>query len=271
MFRSKAKPLDRATLRAERWSQAPTFFVLSTGRCGTRTLARILDLSSDASVQHEPIPRLNRQCRQVYEEWESRPDVFELMIETCREDFVYSAYEDGLVYGETANRLTYFAPAINRVFSNSRFIHLLRDPRDVVRSGMDRGWYDSNKWDEGRIVPRPGDPYAERWSDLDLFDKCAWFWYETNRYAREFLATLAPERTFTLQSEGLFTGELEKLASVFEFLELEMPRTKKIKKVLDKKENYQRHRSFPDKARWSDEQNARLGAIAGELMEVYGY
>lgn len=265
------KRLGREELRRNRWREAPTFFVLSTGRCGTRTLAQVLDLAPDAFVQHEPIPRLNRQCREVYESWDSSPAPYRLLIEACREDFVYRAYEGGQVYGETANRLTYFAPALHEVFSNSRFIHLVRDPRDVVRSGMDRGWYDSNKWDEGRIVPRPGDPFFDRWPALSLFEKCAWFWYETNRYARDFLKGLPPERVLTVKSEGLFLGDPDVLRPIFHFFQIEFPKPKLINKVIGRKENRQRRRTFPDVVKWTDEQTGTLRSIAGPMMDILGY
>ena len=272
MFSSKTnKPLARKELRKDGWGAAEAFFVLSTGRCGTRTLASILDLGSNAFVQHEPVPRMNNQCREVYEQWENNPEFYKTLIETCREDFIYEAYEEGRIYGETANRLTNFAPAINAVFTNSKFIHLVRDPRDVVRSGMDRGWYAGHKWDEGRIVPRPGDPYYDRWAEMTLFEKCSWLWFETNRFAQEFVKSLPPDRTFTLKSEGLFDGEFDGLKQIFDFVGVEIPRSRLIQKILKRKENYQRRRSFPAKEQWTDEQNAALRAVAGPLMEVFGY
>lgn len=272
MFRSRPeKPLPRAELRERGWKGARAFFVLSTGRCGTRTLAHVLDLAEGAAVEHEPIPRLNRQSRAVYEGWESEPRFHADLIEACREDAVYRAYEAGQVYGETANRLTYFAPAIRRVFADAIFIHLVRDPREVVRSGMDRGWYDTNPWDEGRIVPRPGDPYHERWAEMTPFEKCIWFWHETNRFAADFMATLPPGAGMTLRSEGLFSGDLEALEEICRFVGVELPRPKLIRKVLQRKENFQRRRSFPRADAWSAEQRSALERIAGEMMERLGY
>ncbi len=271
MSQPKFEPIARSELRERGWKDARAFWVLSTGRCGTRTLAHLLDLADGATVEHEPLPRLNRQCREVYEQWATRPEPYRLLIEACREDVVYKAYEDGQAYGETANRLTYFAPAIREVFTNSKFLHLVRDPRHVVRSGMDRGWYDTNKWDEGRIVPRTGDPYHDRWDEMSLFERCAWFWYETNRFAREFTDSLEPGRAMTVRAEDLFAGNPETVAAVFDFLELEAPKPKRVAKVLGTKANYQRRRTFPDVAEWSDDQNEALRGVAGPMMDALGY
>jgi hypothetical protein len=261
----------RAELRGNGWLGARCFFTLSTGRSGTRTLAKLLDLADNAVVEHEPAPRLIRQCRDAYERWDQDPRLFKTLIEACREDSVFEAYEDGLIYGETANRLTFFAPALREVFTECRFIHLVRDPRDVVRSAMDRGWYSENKWDEGRIVPRPGDPFQPRWEGMDLFEKCAWYWHEVNRFACEFRAALPPGRAIVVKAEEIFSGDPERLGAVYDALGLEAPKPKAISKVLREKSNYQKHRSFLDPKRWSDQQLDALRAIAGATMEALGY
>ena len=194
-----------------------------------------------------------------------------MLVEAAREDLVYDSYAAGRIFGETANRLTFFAYAIRDVFSEAKFIHLVRNPCDVVRSGMDRDWYVRNPWDEGRIIPRSDDPYQEYWETFSPFEKCVWLWQETNRFAQTFLSSLPSERSHILLAEDLFSGDMKVICSVFDFLEIQHPEADLVCGVLDRRENYQHERTFPEIQDWTLQQNQRLEQIAGPLMRVYGY
>lgn len=127
-------------------------FVFSTGRCGTMTLSRILSQHASIVGLHEHFPRLIRLSG------EAHPDPkgvwARLAIAVARKDLISEVDRRGKIYAETANGLTFFAYAINKVFPCAKFIHLVRHPFAVIDSGIRRGWYAGHPWDEGRIVPR---------------------------------------------------------------------------------------------------------------------
>ena len=67
--------------------------------------------------------------------------------------------------------MTPFCDRLAETLPESKFIVLVRDPRDFVRSGMRRNYYRGHPWDVGRLKPKAGtDGFAE-WTALDDFDK----------------------------------------------------------------------------------------------------
>jgi len=175
-------------------------FALSTGRCGTMTLAKLLNAHPAIVGLHEPLPRLIELSGEAYAapfaEWAC------FAIDVARRDYIQESNRQNKIYAETANRLTFFAYAIERVFPGTRFIHLVRNPCDVIESGVRRGWYQGHPWDVGRIAPRKP-PWSIRWASLSPSQRVAWNWVETNRFIIDFLSTIPPERKMFLQLEKL--------------------------------------------------------------------
>lgn len=175
-------------------------FVLSTGRCGTMSLARLLNSHPRVIGLHEPLPRLVELSGEAYRTPEAPWAKF--AIDVARRDYIQEANRQGKIYAETANRLTFFAHAIEDVFPGSLFIHLVRNPCSVIDSGVRRGWYQGHPWDKGRIRPLGG-LWARRWVCLSPAQKVAWNWVETNRFILNFLSGLPSERKLFLQLERL--------------------------------------------------------------------
>lgn len=48
------------------------------------------------------------------------------------------------IWGEKSPRHSYYVRQIAKVFPNARFIHLVRDPRDVCTSMLNRNWYEGS-------------------------------------------------------------------------------------------------------------------------------
>ena len=187
-------------------------FTLSTGRCGTMTLARVLNQHPQIIALHEPFPRLIRISARAYLEPDS--ELMELIIKIAREDYIEASNQKGCIYVETANRLTFFSYAIRKAFPQAKFIHLVRHPVRVIKSGIRRRWYCGHPWDAGRIFPKSMHCDGRLWTELSPSEKVAWNWVETNRFIFDFLQGIPEKQKFFLRLEEIDS----RISSIWDFL-----------------------------------------------------
>lgn len=258
-------------MEAERWVSAEPTFVLSTGRCGTKLLTQLLETCEHVAVHHAPRPELVRQSRRAFEEGDESPELFDEVIKTAREELVLDAIRYGNAYVETNNRVTFFAPAIERVFPSARYIHLVRHPADIVRSGIRRGWYGGqHAHDLGRIHPLAGDPLTgDAWDSLDPIARIGWMWQQTNAFVERFLADVPASRKLFATAEQLF-GDVAIAATMLEFCHVDPPANSAIAAQLKRPVNAQRGGDFPLLADWTDIQRELLRDQV-PLAANYGY
>ncbi len=251
----------------------PCLFVLSTGRVGTQSLAALLDLSPKIRAHHEPRPKLFGLSRLAYIH-EGAPAVREVLQEAflaARADLILESFACQYVYAETSPQATFLAPTIWQTCPSARFIHLVRHPASVVRSGMRRKWYQGQADDATRITPRPTDPFYKQWATLSPLEKNIWLWAETNRWILSFLEQLPPERRLFIQSESLFAGDKATIQALFAFAQTPLPAPKSVRTVLAKRLNAQSQGQFPPLEEWPQEWRQQLQRIAGEVATRLGY
>ena len=217
-------------------------FVLSTGRCGTEYLSKILSLNEHVDIYHSPQPELILASKYAYENYDTDQDRIKSMVESARLELILESYIKGRYFIETNNKITFFAYALADIFPNSKFIHLVRHPGNFVRSGIRRNWYkNSDKHDLGRIVP---DDDKTDFSQFNDIQKISWLWNETNLFIENFKETInSHERVLTLKAEDLF-GNKSTVNSIYDFIGCEHPTRKKIDSVLNKKINVQEKKQF---------------------------
>lgn len=244
-------------------------FVLSTGRCGTELLVKLFRITKAGMILHEPRPRIFLASKMAYEMNEEQLYTKKMAFLGARYDLLKDAYLREKRYIETSNRMTFFADAIYNLFPKSKFIHLVRDPRSFVRSGIRRNYYTGNENDDGRLVPNESDPIYNQWNNFSQIRKIGWLWNETNRYIEELKLSFNPNRVLTIKAEDLF-----QMSSTFllicSFLDLKPPSEKRINTIISKPMNRQYKGFFPKFDDWSDEQKAELNAVAN-LIKLYGY
>lgn len=262
----KLRSLQRGVGR----SAGPRFWCLSTGRVGSQSLARLGRVAIGSSSQHEPRPLLYGLGKYAYacNENEMCAKILLAALETCRTDLLNSNEK---IYLETSPQVTFLAPYIAAGINNSRFIHVIRHPADVVRSGMRRRWYSGNAFDRWRLVPMPGTLEAESWPHWCAFRKNVWLWVETNRWITEFLSTMPNSSFIVLKSEELFSANEESIGTFYKFLGCGTPPRRRIDAVIGKKLNAQRCGNFPKVEAWTSEQLEFLAHHAGSMMERFGY
>ncbi len=254
--------------------RARCVFVLSTGRVGTVTLTKLLELSKDVWAEHEPGPQLLRVTKALYEESPPSPQAAS---EFCRA-FAASrvrglmwAARRGRVYAETSNRLTLAGHLLVELLPRARFIHLHRDPAAIVASGMSRRWYDGHPWDEFRIAPRSDAPAASQWPMWDCFQKSCWYWNAMNEVCLEIGQLVSEKRFMQLSTDQLFAPDNRAIGEIFDWLGVRRPPAEVVDRIASIRFNANAGDRFPPWEAWPEERREFLARIAGETARLLGY
>ena len=208
------------------------FFIVSTGRSGTTTIAELLSSVAGCICLHEPEPALILESSAYrYGEIDGR-QIISLLRETR------PSHLNGRLYCESNQTLSLIIPLLAETFPGARFIWLLRNGLDVVASAMQKQWYSGfsenharyedctptqKAWIDGRIRgDRCGAMSAAEWAGLDRFAKCCWYWAYVNRLIAHDLNSLAPSAHFLLRLETL-PGQLPSLLAWMGLETAELP------------------------------------------------
>lgn len=187
------------------------FFILSSGRCGSSTVATGLNRSPDCLCLHEPAPRL---VRDIVDCAHGQGDAREL-VKLLR--ITRQPVKDGKVYGESSLIFGLVVPVLREAFPEARYIWLVRDGRDVAASCHAWGHYrpveeslrlgmphKAVEWARHRLrADLCGEMGPAEWEGLTRFEKCCWWWSKVNRLIESELARLPPERHLLVRLETL--------------------------------------------------------------------
>ena len=249
-------------------------FVLSTGRCGTRTMSALADLISDVDSHHEPEPKLIEASFLYFMQLcPGATEIFwQQLLAANRDELIRQAARSGRIYCETNNRMALLCELLVEYYPKAKFIHLVRHPSDFVRSGMRRNYYNNHPWDFVRIYPHPDDSMYAGWKESSQLEKCSWLWAKTNSHIDRVLSTISEERKLFVRSEDIFNNVESSVRNVLSFTnDRHIPDAKKIENVLGMKLNQQTHGIFPRWQDWSAEEVRTLQHHCGELMKKYDY
>lgn len=214
-------------MTASRDGAAPVF-VLGVPRSGTTLLALMLDAHSRIAIPYEShfmvsyfesgelnndlneiAARRNLVCRILNEPyvrgWDYRVQFADIDLDQCGSlagaiDQVFSAYarhHNKCRWGDKTPRYTRFPYVINRLFPRCKFVHIIRDGRDVALSLARQRW-GANHWYRG----------------LE-------FWQDTVTRTRDMLRMLPCERVHELRFEDLVENPDSSMHHVCEFLGIE--------------------------------------------------
>ena len=224
----------------------PCVFVLSTGRVGTETLASLFGLLKNVFSYHEPSPqlfslsKLAYEMSKLYQTDQNIREVFKTAFLSSRKEIMDYSLSCRRGFIETGPDCTFLSQVIFDAIPNVKFIHLVRDHFDVVRSGMRRRWFDGHKFDQSRITPLKGSQFYKDWKDFTPLEKNLWLWAETNQWILSFVKGLPTDKYLLIHSEEVFRKDKSTLDSLYRFIGFTPPSEKRIASVLNKKLNKQR-------------------------------
>jgi hypothetical protein len=159
------------------------------------------------------------------------------------------------VFFEANNRLFSLAGPIQYAFPEAKFVHLFRDGRDVVRSGLERGWY------------QPQDRFAclrlGAGTVGSPFVKICRYWAEVNQRIASNLRALGCDY-LPLRFEEFVRGQgLDRLE---DFLQIRLSHVRTPLQT-----NGTSSWSVPSYDGWCTEWQRQFEEICGAVMKLLGY
>ena len=149
------------------------------------------------------------------------------------------------------------------VLPTAKQFHIVRDPKNVLRSLMSRELFDRKDPMGNVIKPHPQDPFHEQWPRMTRFEKLCWLWAADNQFIRENVPHCMKFEELR-KDFGYFDEK------VLSYLKLEMNVDdwhSEIGKVFNSTPKY----TFPKYAEWSTENKNHFERICAEEMSHYGY
>ncbi len=246
-----------------------TAFVTGMGRSGTKLFAALLASCSGARAEHEYIG--DREFWLL--SWYLPADVYaEPYLKRVRERLDRSG--DDRLFIDVNGRLQNCVGTLRSVFSPVAVFHLVRDPRDVVRSLYHRR-VESNV----HLAPRDRQG-MRRWLDGDKFYRICWNWAQATQ-------SLLDSDTRLIRFEDMVSDYAAFRRSVLEPLGLDLPESG-WRRIAGTRVNETRSaawrrlyarvkgKSFvaerlPPYAGWNEEQKRMFADVCGPVMERAGY
>jgi hypothetical protein len=235
------------------------YFFLSTARSGSKWLATILDQASSCIASHEYTLNHIGDVRkgEVIEEKKTGHRLHELLnsenkikegLEHTRQLVDYQERD----YAEVNVYLPLVINQLINKFPDAQLIHIHRNPVDVVRSVMNRGWYDTP-----HDTAHPAN-LIEGWGRLTPFEKCCHY----VQFINEILIRRCKERFAfeKMTTDPLYVYRLLKDLGIAFYPLLS-------KDLIDRKINDNKLDSFPGFKEWSP---ANIFTYEKQLAEVAG-
>ncbi len=252
-------------------------FILSTGRSGSKAIAKLLDQHDDAECYHDTFTHLNTwSCDFMYKK--SGKEEIQKKLHS-----LYNSTSLGSrkVYGQSDQKLAPLVPILSEMFPEAKFIWLIRDPYDFVNSAYARGWFDNsefgyeknkNEFLNKRVTPSEFDAEhrcngaklgvftEEEWKSMTAFERVCWYWSYWNSLIERNLNHISSKNSMVIKLEELENSKRE----VFEFIGLEANNVKaeKLNSAYYKK---------PDISQWTEEMKILFKKHCGSKMKEWGY
>lgn len=243
-------------------------------------LARILALHPEICAVHEPRPHL---LVEAYASWEGRhaQERIRTRIRDKREDLICQVQTNNLIYVESSHYASHIIADLHSLF-NARFVHLHRDGRDFVRSGLQRDWYShagfrerTTAWMRRRLLFDLGNS----WTDHQLrpphyfksrFERIAWLWSTINETILRAKSVLPDDTFFTLPVERL---EADTLARLLDFVGVSRSGdlSRRMLDLARSRPNRSDRLDAPPSEYWGELQQRQFYDIAGATMTRLGY
>lgn len=251
------------------WGDVPVAFILSTGRTGTTFLSRFLNDEPTVLAHHEPQPDFFDLGLNYLRGQTSSREVKRDLRANRHKRFRAFDPDRHQLYVEANYFLYPLVEILGVLIEDVRFVHLVRDGRDVVRSAYERQWYrPGDRYN--RLTPGDleSDPFADEWEDMDRFERLAWNWQRKDRILTEQFAN--QPRSKKIYFEELFDAEkdypgLQQLTSF-----VDLPDRDRTGRMGDRVRS-SRPYSIPHWTEWTAERRDQFDRIAGDHLRYHGY
>jgi hypothetical protein len=254
-------------------------FALGTGRCGTKFLAKVVDLEPQVAACHERNPlneTFHRYCK-----WYGLPVDHEGFLQTKADEITADLTYNQFSFESSA----FLALSIQELYErfDARFILLVRSPEKVVNSYLQKGWYekpivraDPNlppSYQEsrlfhhflGRIIPS-GDAFLA-WNQLSRVGKLAWYWNTLNTRVLEQFQQIPTTHWRVVRLEDMSYAKYDELAQFLGFKSAVTPAA--YATLTQKRPNA--FSNVPQVTDWSKLEQQEFEAEVVTMADYFGY
>jgi len=242
------------------------FFIVTTGRSGSMTIARTLSQHPQIICRHEPRPQLIRLSTELAH----REKPIHLVKKELYYIYQFSVFPKDKIYGESDQKFFNLITLLSELLPNSKFIWLVRDGRDVVASTYGRGWFSpqesegsylttdlNRRWQYYRLNgAKCGALCKEEWEEMSVFEKNCWYWAYVNKEIEKQLISLPQDRWTVVRLEELS----REISNLFRFLSLD-PVPVNVRRYNIASYNVVR---WPD---WDRQSRKSFEQLCGEMMD----
>jgi hypothetical protein len=199
--------------------------IVSTGRTGTTFLAQLFNRPDLGIIsKHEPAPTLADLGADFVK---GKKPVAEVQQTILRHRKQILKRAKGNIYLESNGCLILLLPALKALIKNLKVIHIVRNPIDFVRSGVNRAFWRHGELvqtyaEEARWQLRATDfpDSQEDWSSLDIYERFMWTWHFKNERGQRFVSE-NPDCGLTVRFEDIFLSKSRQgFRSILNFLGL---------------------------------------------------
>ncbi len=256
----KLLPYSRAYVK-RKLEEKEIFFIVSTGRTGTVWMSQLLSKAVDDHVYHEPVPLETFAHRDAF----LSSEIAEEYVRGFRIKDIYLRARSvkGHVYGEVNGILRRHVSALKGELPQAKFVHVIRDGRDFVRSVVSRGTYSGKHEVYGDFVPPPVYMSISEWANISEFEKSCWIWRWENEHLRKLVGRTVRFEDILANYQSFKQGILDPLGLTLD----ESVWERSIGEPKNQTESYQ----MEDWSGWSRENKQAFINICGEEMALHGY
>jgi len=258
--RVEALMRGRESEATEWFNNRNVFFGFGMYRSGTTFLADLLARgTSNTSIHHEA----NVNDYWFYAQTLRQPETAAGYIRRYRlaEAMLRNSGQSD-TYGEVNPFLRRHAAALMQALPEARYFHIVRDPRQTLRSLMSREIFGPKDPMAAAIFPPDDDPLLPEWHTLGRFGRVCWLWAADNRYLRNTVSN-------TYKFEDLLSDEAT-FNSLTEYLRLDTEPgiwARRAEVIV----NDTPRKAFAPYADWTSAQKRTFDRICGPEMAHYGY
>lgn len=286
------------------------FFIISSGRTGTEFFGRNLNRLNDRIYSiHEP-DRLSIEKRRSNELFRKLKNIgfynllvkkslgtsgtrnlslhniqkeikLSKIIKWLYKDRKFINFKNYKFYFEANWQLFGLIPELLEI-PNTKIIIIIRDPRDWVRSWMNKGsWYDNkdlmtkfNFLGFKRITPKNVGVNNKYWKHYNRFRKLCWVWnYMNNKFYEYHQDSIHDIRLFFFEDIFIKNNQ-DKIRDFLKYSLSEQYDNYFLQiflKKLQTKVNKSHNKKFPEWKQWNKEYAKDLQSICGKSMKQLGY
>jgi hypothetical protein len=263
------------------WKDITFVIVVSTGRTGTKFFEKFFNASTvNCQAYHEPYNSTIKLSIDYLKKNISEQKAIQLFL-NHRKQLLTKVKKSGKnVLVESESNLVYLLPLIKKYIPNYKIIHVIRDPKDYVRSfasrtvdikGQIHRKYDYDKF--WKLLPGEiADPVQAAWKDMSVVGKGAWQWTHINSYIRKEI--IDDPNSITVKFEDVFNQDNPQkgLKVILEFLDATIKLNNENPfEILTQKKNRTHQFLIEDFSKWNQSQKEAFNKQVSSLAMDYNY